>query len=479
MRKRVLVIGAGIAGLSAASYLQRNDFDTEIVELHDKPGGLCSAWTRNGFTFDGCIHWLMGSGPSSYLHRLWEELGAGSLSYIEWDKYIVVRLPDGDSFTLYTDPDSLEAEIIRLGPEDGAFARLLSAKIKEAAKADMPMFAKRTRISHRHIVNGLKNPKLRAACSTLFGDSMRDFPAGFLLMMLSFMAKKSAGYPIGGSSAFARAIEAKYLSLGGNIRYGAKVDEILVEGCPCGAARAVGVRGAWGELRGDYIVSAADGRDTLDRMLGGEYRGCEMDRVFDQLEPFPSLIFVGLGLDRDCSGLPHMLTFDLDEALVLESGALVKKRLTLRTFNFDPSLAPKDKTAAVVMLETANDAYWTELAVSDPLAYAAEKKSIANAVVAAIEREIAGFSSWVVAVDVATPRTYIRYTNNWHGSFEGWLPTPSSIVMKVPRTIPGIEGFEMTGQWVNPGGGLPTCAVDGRNLAKRLCKAEGREFRAD
>ena len=65
MGKRVLVIGAGIAGLSAASYLQRNGFDTEIFELHDKAGGLCTAWKRGGYTFDGCVHWLMGSGPSS------------------------------------------------------------------------------------------------------------------------------------------------------------------------------------------------------------------------------------------------------------------------------------------------------------------------------------------------------------------------------------------------------------------------------
>ena len=65
MGKRVLVIGAGIAGLSTASYLQRNGFDTEIFELHTQPGGLCTAWKRGGYTFDGCIHWLMGSGTSS------------------------------------------------------------------------------------------------------------------------------------------------------------------------------------------------------------------------------------------------------------------------------------------------------------------------------------------------------------------------------------------------------------------------------
>jgi phytoene dehydrogenase-like protein len=497
MGKKVLVIGAGIAGLSTASYLQRNKFDTEIFELHDRPGGLCTAWQRKGYTFEGCIHWLMGSGASSNMHHIWKELGAGDLEFIEWEKYLVARLPDGDTFTIYTDPDRLEAEILRIGPEDGDFARLLSSKIKAVARADMPpaweklkfreaisilaampaflpIMTKWIKIPLQGLVDALKSPKLRAAFSVLFGDAMRDFPAGGLFMMLGFMAKKSAGYPIGGSLAFACAIEAKYLSLGGRIRYGSKVDEIIVEG-----GRAVGLRGAWGEVRGDYVVSAADGRDTLDRLLGGAAKGSGMDLAFGGLQRFPSLLYIGLGLDHDCSGLPHMQTFELEEPLILEGGALTQRRLTLRLSNFDPSLAPKGKTAATIMIETANDEFWTGLASRDPAAYAAEKKAVADTVIAALGAKIPGFASWVEAVDVATPRTFIRYTNNWHGSYEGWLPTSTSFGKKIPRTIPGIDGFHMVGQWVNPGGGLPPCGMDGRNLAKKLCKIEGRRFTPD
>ncbi len=497
MAKKIIVIGAGIAGLSAASYLQRNGFDTEIFEMHDKPGGLCAAWSRKGYTFDGCIHWLMGSGKSSNLHHIWKELGAGDLKYIEWDVYTVVDLPDGERFTVYTDPDRLEAEMLRIAPEDAGFARLLSSKVRAIAKADLPaafdkltfgeflkllvalpaaipVFTKWTKIPLQRLVNGLASPRLRAAFSALYGDAMPDFPAGGLFMMLGFMAKKSAGYPLGGSLAFSRAIEAKYLALGGQIHYRSKVDRILIED-----GRAVGVKGAWGESRGDFVVSAADGRDTLDRMLGGIYRGCEIDRAFGELESFPSLLFVGLGLDRDCSDLPHSLSFDLDQPIVLEGRALTKARLTLRTFNFDPGLAPAGKTSAAVMLDTTNDAYWTALAARDPIAYGAEKKAVGDAVIAAIDRKIPGFSSWVEVADVATPKTFIDYTNNWRGSFEGWLPKAGAFGKSITRTIAGIEGFEMVGQWLTPGGGLPPAGMDGRNLAKRLCRAEGRAFKPD
>ena len=47
----IIIIGAGIAGLSAGSYGQMNGYRTQIFELHDKPGGLCTAWKRRGYTF--------------------------------------------------------------------------------------------------------------------------------------------------------------------------------------------------------------------------------------------------------------------------------------------------------------------------------------------------------------------------------------------------------------------------------------------
>ena len=44
--KKILIIGAGIAGLCVGSYLQMNGYNTEIFELHQIPGGLCTAWKR-------------------------------------------------------------------------------------------------------------------------------------------------------------------------------------------------------------------------------------------------------------------------------------------------------------------------------------------------------------------------------------------------------------------------------------------------
>jgi phytoene dehydrogenase-like protein len=496
--KKVLIIGAGVAGLSAASYLRRNGFDTEIFELHSIPGGLCTSWKCGDYTFDDCIHWLAGSGPSSNMHEIWKELGAGDLHYVEWDVWTVIHLPDGDSFTVYTDPDRLEAEMLRLGPEDSAAVRMVTKDIRSWQQLDGPVAPEKMPVSRRiaflartptlvslmkwsklpdtSFFAQFKSAKLREAIEILHSDYVPEgYSPGAISMILGLMAKRSAGYPIGGSLALAKAIESRYLALGGKIHYGFKVDKIIVE-----SDKAVGIRGTKGEVRGDYVISAADGYDTVKRLLGGRYPHPDLEASFAEepsgLRRSSSAVAVCLGLARDCSELPHLQTFPLEEPLVFEAGALSLTRLSIRQLSFDPTMAPPGKTAAIINLWTRNDSYWTRLKERDPVAYAAEKQATAEKVIAALDRFIPGLKGCVETVDVATPSTFIRYTNNWRGSCLGWAYAAG---ISPRKTIDGLDNFYMVGQWVNPGGGLPTCGKDGRNLAKMLCKREGQRFKPD
>jgi len=67
MGKSVIIVGAGIAGLSTGCYARMNGYETTILEMHNIPGGLCTAWKRSGrsssdrYTFDTCMHRLLGS----------------------------------------------------------------------------------------------------------------------------------------------------------------------------------------------------------------------------------------------------------------------------------------------------------------------------------------------------------------------------------------------------------------------------------
>src|SRR5271155_1077591 len=71
--KKVIIIGGGIAGLACGCYLQMNGIQSEILEESLLPGGLCTAWHRGPYVFDGCMRWLMGARPTSVFHQVWKE----------------------------------------------------------------------------------------------------------------------------------------------------------------------------------------------------------------------------------------------------------------------------------------------------------------------------------------------------------------------------------------------------------------------
>ena len=60
MADKIIIIGGGVAGLSCGCYLQMNGFPTEIIEAGTNVGGLCAAWDRGPYIFDGCLRWLVG-----------------------------------------------------------------------------------------------------------------------------------------------------------------------------------------------------------------------------------------------------------------------------------------------------------------------------------------------------------------------------------------------------------------------------------
>jgi len=115
--KKVIIIGAGVAGLSCGCYLQMNGVQTEILEASLLPGGLCTAWRRGPYVFDGCLRWLMGTHPPSAFHQIWQELGAiaGRRVFIH-DEILHVEDANGNSFAVPADLDKLAREFKRIAP---------------------------------------------------------------------------------------------------------------------------------------------------------------------------------------------------------------------------------------------------------------------------------------------------------------------------------------------------------------------------
>jgi phytoene dehydrogenase-like protein len=322
MAPSLLIIGGGIAGLSAGCYARMNGFPTTILEQHTIPGGLCTAWTRGAFRFDGCLHWLVGTRPGSGFHQIWEELGVlRDTRVINHEEFTRVVGADGKTLILYTDADRLEAHLLALAPEDAPLIREITRAIRKMAHFDTPVGKPMELLSPLEMIGLLwrmrgaigpllqygqvtvgqlmqrfTNPFLRAALPAAF--NLPGMPAVGFLATMGWMHARNAGYLEGGSLPMARRLETRYRNLGGEIRYQALVESILVE-----EGRAVGVRLAGGdELRADYVISAADGHATLFNMLDGQYLDAKHQEAYDNWPVFPPLIQVSLGWRATC---PH------------------------------------------------------------------------------------------------------------------------------------------------------------------------------
>ena len=113
-KEKVVIIGAGVAGLSCGCYLQMNGIQTEILEASLLPGGLCTAWHRGPYVFDGCLRWLIGAQPPSAFHQIWTELGAiaGRKVFVH-DEMLRVEDANGNTLSVPADLDELAREFKR------------------------------------------------------------------------------------------------------------------------------------------------------------------------------------------------------------------------------------------------------------------------------------------------------------------------------------------------------------------------------
>jgi len=495
----VIIIGAGFAGLAAGIYARLNGYRARIFEMHNLPGGLCTSWERKGYTFDCCVHWLVGSSPQSGLHDMWEETGvAMDLKIIDMDEYMRFEDLEGRTLVLYTDINQLERNLLEFSPQDEKPIRKFTDGIRMCLMFDFPSkhnpFHIRIRKQLKTVLSFfLYSRKMKKWMNTTCGSFAGEFqdPALnqvfgemwgpkfsmlFMLFTFAYLHKKNAGYPIGGSMPMSKALEARFIELGGELNYRSKVKEIITEN-----NRATGIRLEDGTIHeANRIISAADGYSTLFRMLGGRYGDEKTREPYDKWPVFPSLIFVSLGVKRTFDDLPRCvsgLTYRLNQKTVI--GDKERDKLTAHIYNHDPSMSPEGCTAMTVMFDT-DYGYWKDLA-GDKKAYLQKKDEISLKVIELLEERFPGISEQVEATDVATPLTFERYTGNWKGSFEGWLITPenSGVIMKpMAQSLPDLKNFYMCGQWVEPGGGLPTGIMSGRRLIKTLCREDGKKFKS-
>jgi len=494
-KEKVIIIGAGIAGLSCGCYLQMNGIQTEILEAGLLPGGLCTAWHRGPYVFDGCLRWLFGTDPSSAFHQIWQELGAiGGRKVFLHDDIIRIEASDGKAITVPADLDAIAREFKRIGPEDSVLIDKLVRAARRCAPLEPPLdplelmtHRQKMRLGLRYlpmlpVILRWKNLPITTYLARYKNDFLREalkaiasnehMSALVLVMLLEFRTRNNTGFVAGGSWDFAMAIADRYTRLGGTVRYKARVASVIVEN-----NRATGVRCADGTVvPASTVVSCADGHTTIFKMLDGRFVDKKIRYLYEHCQLFPAIIQVSLGIKKIFPDAPHTLNLPLSQPLRVDD-QMQPDRLEVETFGSDSALCPEGTTVMTVRVSASYE-YWTGLKRNDPQRYRAEKKRVVQEIIAILDKRFPGLAHHLDRSDIATPATFVRYTGNWQGSYEGWLPTPRILGRRIPYTLPGLKDFYMAGHWVVAGGGLPSAALSGRYVAQMICAQNGKVFAA-
>lgn len=489
--KKVIIVGAGISGLSAGIYAARSGFDVTILEQHITFGGLSTAWSRKGYFFEGGMHWLTGSAPHLPMYRIWKEVGALQDNNPIENRDPLYTVYDGKKqVALYRYVDDMKAELLRYAPEDKkiikkmcrdvkAFANffmpvfdLAGCKCKHPVKVNLLDFVKMLPAvvrapglmskSFLEYVNQFKNENLRHLLMSVIG--YRYNAISFIYTLGSF-ACGDCGYPHGGSIQLGKNMAETFQSLGGKIQYRTKVEKVIVEN---GVAK--GVKTADGELYADAVIVTQDTRVAVENLF---------DEPID--EPWVNTMkksvvteqnsFICLGVKADLSHLPYTMIIPLKKPL--EYSGCKWSEIRINNYAKYKDHAPEGCTSLTSLLIGDSYEFWKEAKADGT--YKAKKDELARLFIEAVSEVIPELKGNIEAIDVATPMTYQRYTSSFEGS---WMSVweKGGKQNNYPQTLKNLKNVYFAGLRIMMPGGLPCAAYTGRRAVQYVCRDLNQRF---
>jgi len=444
MTKRVIVVGGGLGGLSAAVALAQQNIGVTLLEAQPQIGGYAVSFSRQGWTFDPALHVTAGGGAGQEFRRLVDGLGLGdAVRFLPLPEGFRVRLGAFD-FSLPNDyaaiferlgaafPD--ECEGLRLFRRDleahvSAYAPLFAADVSKwrsvpAFLPRLPAFLKHSATSTKdYLAQFVHTPRLAALlfqCSVFMGIPADEFPAVNFMMMFHVLFGGGLSTIAGGGQSLSRALERRLLELGGEVVCRCPVARINLSG-----GSAVSVATKAGRVYPAAAVVAGVSLPTLaHELIGDAHLPASWLKGLETLNPSLSLLVLSLGIDcpPQAVGIGHHLTMvfpdaDIDACMRRQRGGRTVEGFSVTAHAVtEPGIAPPERSTVVVAAGT-NSGAWIDLGDEE---YRRAKQATVSEIMVQLETLYPGLGARVRVTDLATPRTLRRYTGNPAGAILGF-----------------------------------------------------------
>lgn len=475
MHKKVIVIGAGISGLSAAIYSRRRGFDVTVFEQGTCPGGVSASWVRHGYTFDGGIHWLVGtSSRFQPFHRRWIETGALQANNpIEYADPVFVFKSGSVTLHLWRDIDRFTQELVDFAPEDGKTIRSLRRHVelmatyivratgsKDWAKrvvclpTFVPLIWKLLRSSAQQYIERFENPHIREFLRAVLNPEQN---AVSLVGTLMGYVMGDNGYPEGGSRRLADNMEQTALQAGCGISYRAKVEKVCVEG---GKVKGVMVNGTFHSA--DYVIVAMDTHTALRTLFDQPLTEKWARKLLGNIDS-EQCSLLSLGINKDLGHLPSTLRLHMKKPA--ELAGYEYTTLWVYRYSGQQGFAPEGCCSLTILFMGDTYDYWKQ--AQSEGSYSARKQEFVQKAKRLLTSHLPEIEGCVVVEDLATPVTYERYCNCHRGGYMGiWREKQNPF--HVPVKSQSVRGLFFCGMRTRMSGGMPIAVQSGYKAAMSL-----------
>lgn len=484
----VIVIGAGLGGLSTAALTAKDGLKTLVLEQSDLIGGCCSTFEMNGYKFDVGASLVEVVRP---LERLFELLGTSHTEYMDLvpcDPIYSFITEDGRKFSYPTDIDETTRVIESIAPEDvegwkrfasigiemieknmdaiilsplGTFSEATLMGLRHPSVLQfMPTFAR----THQGVVRSYyKNPVIQGsvAFQSYFAGAPPEIGSG-IFGFIALSEHLGIYYPKGGMIAIPDAIRRAGEKYGLEVRTNVKVEKILTEN-----RTAFGVELEDGTaITAKAVVSNLNAQVTYLKLVRPEnlprwaVRGIS---TYEPSMPCP-MIYVGLDTKPDLDAHHTVITGSIDAMNEVwndyyKLGIIPSTAMSLVCWptEADPSLAPEGHHI-LNFLCNAPAPYaplgdnWDRL-----------KPAYTEAAIASLEKYVLpDVRDHITMIEVSTPLDFERRLLSPQGSIYGLFSDLTSLAMFRPRSRSKVvKNLYLTGSSTHLGGGVPTTIASG------------------
>jgi phytoene dehydrogenase-like protein len=505
----VIIIGAGVSGLTAAALLSKAGLSVCVLERHRLIGGYLQGFSRKGFRFDTAIHWLNQYGENGSVTNVFKYIG-DDFPIPHRMKKIHRHVTSAYDFTLTNNPDELKAQLIKDFPHEAKGIEKFFKAAKVVAKVSMKfpkffvsnetktgLFKMLFMLKQLRIIYPLiqfipySGPKgVEKGLRKYFQDEkllgiFRSEPD-----LLSCLFPIAWAYnddfqnpPIGGSQVIPEWLVSKLNPENSDVILSAEVFKIDVQD---GAFKSVTYRKRLKEytMSAKHLIAACDIDLLYKKLLPSGIVPDSLTQKLDKAELYSSSVTISIALTCTAESLgfgEEMILLFNDETQRMEhnSGDPHKSFLSILAPTVrDKTLAPENHGTLNVFVPawmTYNNNWGTALNNKGEYErneeYKRIKEEFAQIIFERLERQICpNLREHILFYEVATPITYYRYTHNKDGSMMGTRPGKINMQLKVAQYLTPVKNLFIGGHWAELGGGVPIAAKAAYNASLLVLK---------